>query len=159
MPVAVVHRGRGGPIGELHEDRVRADRASLWVPIESRRSDTADLAAAEKANDVELVRPLPERDAAARIRQQLVGPARPIDPVGEIPGMDHAHAPELAARDDFPHPLDWQIVTMSVADEQRDSRTARLRDHRAGLIQAYRHRLLGKDMLLSPECQGGVLGV
>jgi hypothetical protein len=32
--------------------------------------------------------------------------------------MDHAHAPELAARDDFPHPLDWQIVTVRVADEQ-----------------------------------------
>src|SRR5690349_21533146 len=56
MAVAVVHRGGRGAILEVEVCHVRTDAGPLRIPVERARLDRARAAAAQKAQDVELVR-------------------------------------------------------------------------------------------------------
>ena len=97
IAVAVVDRGRGRAVGEIQEDRVRADRAAALVPVEGRGAHALHQPAADQPQDVDLVRALAVGDAAALRDVELGGPPRPRHPVGEVPGVDHADAAERAA--------------------------------------------------------------
>ena len=121
MSIAVVDRGRGGAVGEIQEDRVRADRAAARVPVERRGAHALHQPAADQPQDVDLVRALAVGDAAALRDIELGGAARPRHPVGEIPGVDHADAAERAGGDDLAHPRDRQIVGMRMADLEHDA--------------------------------------
>ena len=72
----------------------RADGAALRIPVERLRPDRAQHAATKQADDVELVRALPQGDTAAAGNIEFVRPARTVDPVAETPGVDHPHAAE-----------------------------------------------------------------
>ena len=52
-------------VGELHEHRVRASRAPRHVPVERGGVYALHQPAAEQTDDIELVRALAERHAAA----------------------------------------------------------------------------------------------
>ena len=98
-------------------------------------------------------------DAAALPDIEFGGTARPRHPVGEVPGVDHADAPHHARGNDLAHLRNRCIVGMRMADLKNDTRALGVRDHRLGLLDADRHRLLGEHMLLRGTGLRNVIGM
>jgi hypothetical protein len=147
VAVAVVN-GRGcGAVRELQPGRVGAGRSPRRVPVEGRGAHAFQEPAAEQADDVELVGALPVNDAAAKPGIEFVGTARPVDPVGEAPRVNHAQPAEVAAGDDLAHGPDGQVVAVRMPHQEHDPRSFRRGDHGLRAGQGRRHRLFGQHML------------
>ena len=129
------------------------------VPRHSRAANAPHHAAAYRADDVELVRPLPPEDAAAGPRRQLFSRARTVQPVLVAPVVHHPQLAELARAH---HLADAQHArfeaVLHVHAQQHPLPLRRLRK-RCALFHVYRHRLLDEHVLAVRHREFAVLGV
>ena len=151
MRVAAVGEAGERAVLEAEQARIRAFGGPRRIPCARERSHGRDPAAAEQPDDVDLVGGLVEHGAAALGGVELLGPARPVEEVGEVQRSDHPHAPELAALDQRARPADRGIEAVAVPDDEMRPGSLRRRDHVAAFVEAERHRLLDQDVL--PERQ------
>ncbi len=82
---------------------MRADHRALRIPVKGLRAHALHEAAADQAQDVELMRALPERDAAAERLIELFRAARTVDPIAVVDVVEQPRASEFAARDQLAH--------------------------------------------------------
>ncbi len=152
------------------DDRVRAVRPGdqqdpvvidvvRAVAGADRRADPLRIGVAQQvARRVDRVHAHVHQTAAAR--QLRIG-----EPAGRAPGRVHAVAaglddlPQLAGLDPPPQRLDVGVEPPAVGDHQHPARRVRGRDHRLGLLQRGRHRLLDQHVLARLQAGDRLLGV
>ena len=132
---------------------------AAFVPYPRVGSEAPDPAAADHPYDVELMRALPERHAPAHARVHLLRQPRAVHPIVVVPRVDHPQPPELAARHDLPYPPYRQLEAVRVPHHQLHAVALRRADHRVGVLQRQRHRLLHNQVLPLLHGRHGVLRV
>src|SRR6266702_816645 len=104
--------GRGARFPPYRTARLRPSSASRH------RADATEQATADESQDVELMRPLPERHAAAQAGVELLGVARAVEPIREAPVVQHADPAESTALSDLPDLADRRLEAVRVAHHE-----------------------------------------
>jgi hypothetical protein len=159
MIVAAVAETRRGAIFELEKSGVGAFGWSIWIPHADRGSHAAHESAPDQPSNVEVVRSLAEDDATALTRVQLRGQARPVQPVIEVPAVDHPQPSQTPAAHDLADGLDRRFVALRLADDHLDSSVLDRLDHPVGVRERDRERLFDNDVFRRACRRQDVLGV
>ncbi len=128
-------------------------------PIPPQNSHALNVAAAQEPDHVDLMCTLAEHDPAATRGRKLLGPARTIEEIGVVLGVDHLHATHRSAVDDLARAQDWVIEAVAVADDQTHVGALGRVDHVAALFERDRHRFLDQRVLAAGGGQRDVRGV
>ena len=94
-----------------------------------------------------------------RLRAQFLRPPRPVQKVGVVERMDHAHPAELAAVDQLARLAHRRVVAVARADQQMDAGLPAGGDHAHGLFHRNRDRLFDQHMFAGRGCRQHVLAV
>src|SRR2546427_10203836 len=156
---AAVHGARGRAVLELHVDHVRVLGGALRVSAPGHRADATEQATADESQDVELVRPLPERHAAAQAGVELLGVARAVEPIREAPVVQHADPAESTALSDFPDLADRRLEAVRVAHPALPAVRLGRPDHPVSIAETESHLLFYVDVLAMLACEENILGV
>src|SRR5258706_16451151 len=108
---ALDHRGAAA-ILEFEESAEGAGDTPRRIEHLRRGAQAAYQAAADGADDVELVRPLPPQDAVAEAGRDFLRRARPVEPIGEAPVVDHHQPAQFAAQHQFADAANARLETV-----------------------------------------------
>ena len=84
MPKAGIGERGESAVPEVEERAHRRPRSDAPGPSPVMARTLRTRAAAQQPNDIDLVRRLVEDDAAALVGGELLGPARPVEEIGEV---------------------------------------------------------------------------
>ena len=117
---------RGSTALEIKKRRAMPGRRARAVERADARAHRSD-AAAQQADDLDLMRELIEGDAPAPLGVELIGPMRPEKEIVVVEAQDHAEPAHFSALDDPAHLADIRIEGMGMADDQPAFRSSRQR--------------------------------
>jgi len=90
---------------------------------------------------------------------QFFRAARPVQEIGVVLRVDHAHGTERPAGDDRTGAQDRRVEAVAVTDDKPDIGALRRGDHAVALVERDRHRFFHQHMLAGGGSRFDVVGV
>src|SRR5262245_56552636 len=102
MVIATVDGRGGSPILEVEVSGVAPHHRTVRIPQARHGPDAPHHTASESPQNIELVRPLPPGDPTTQAGVEFFGSPGPVQPVAEVPVVQHAQPAQLPTLDELP---------------------------------------------------------